>query len=153
MESDKAKAQDALRQAKREIPQDPEKVNNAKAEVAKANDALKAQREKEKEFNNAEKARILGADQTKQDTLDNPTNPDASQAENTTQTAESSISDTGDTSQSSEGSASSSGQSSSKSVSSSFTILTKTSPGFKDLLTSSPRAFSLTLLINSLTTL
>lgn len=119
LKADKAKAQDALRQAKREIPQDPEKVNNAKAEVAKANDALKAQREKEKEFNNAEKARILGADQTKQDTLDNPTNPDASQAENTTQTAESSISDTGDTSQSSEGSASSSGQSSSKSVSSS----------------------------------
>ena len=88
LKAEKAKAQDALRQAKREIPQDPEKVNNAKAEVAKADSALKAQREKEKEFNNAEKARILGADQTKQDTLDNPTNPDANQAEDAAQTAE-----------------------------------------------------------------
>lgn len=88
LKAEKAKAQDALRQAKREIPQDPEKVNNAKAEVAKADSALKTQREKEKEFNNTEKARILGADQTKQDTLDNPTNPDASQAEDAAQTAE-----------------------------------------------------------------
>lgn len=88
LKAEKAKAQDALRQVKLEIPQDPEKVNNAKAEVAKADNVLKAQREKEKEFNNAEKARILGADQTKQDTLDNPTNPDASQAEDTAQTAE-----------------------------------------------------------------
>lgn len=114
LKAEKAKAQDALRQAKREIPQDPEKVNSAKAEVAKADSALKAQREKEKEFNNAEKARILGADQTKQDTLDNPTNPDASQAEDAAQTAENSTSDTGDTSQSSESSSENGGQNSSK---------------------------------------
>jgi len=114
LKADKAKAQDALRQAKREIPQDPEKVSNAKAEVAKADNALKTQREKEKEFNNAEKARIKGADQTKQDTLDNPTNPDASQAENAAQTAESSASNSDSSSQSSEGSASSSKQGSSK---------------------------------------
>ena len=88
LKAEKTKAQDALRVAKREIPQDPEKVNNAKADVAKANDALKAQRQKEKEFNNNEKARILGADQTKQDTLDNPSNPDASQAENAAQNSE-----------------------------------------------------------------
>ena len=110
LKAEKAKAQDALRQVKLEIPQDPEKVNNAKAEVAKADNVLKAQREKEKEFNNAEKARILGADQTKQDTLDNPTNPDASQAEDTAQTAENSTSDTGDTSQSSESSSENGGQ-------------------------------------------
>lgn len=110
LKAEKAKAQDALRQAKREIPQDPEKVNKAKAEVAKADSALKAQREKEKEFNNAEKARVLGADQTKQDTLDNPTNPDASQAEDAAQTAESSTSDTGDTSQNSESSSENGGQ-------------------------------------------
>lgn len=114
LKADKAKAQDALRQAKREIPQDPEKVINAKAEVAKANSALSNQREKEKEFNNVEKARIKGADQTKQDTLDNPTNPDASQAENAAQTAERSASDSDSSSQSSEGSASSSKQGSSK---------------------------------------
>lgn len=110
LKAEKAKAQDALRQAKREIPQDPEKVNSAKAEVAKADSALKAQREKEKEFNNAEKARIFGADQTKQDTLDNPTNPDASQAEDAAQTAENSTPDTGDTSQSSESSSENGGQ-------------------------------------------
>ena len=114
LKADKAKAKSALRQAKREIPQDPEKVNNAKAEVAKADNALKAQRDKEREFNNAEKARILGAGQTKQDTLDNSTNPDASQAENAAQTAKSSTSDSESSSQSSEGSASSTGQGSSK---------------------------------------
>lgn len=137
LKADKAKAQDALRQAKREIPQDPEKVNNAKADIAKANDALKAQREKEKEFNNAEKARILGANQTKQDTLDNPTNSDASQAENTAQTAESSTSGAGDTTQSSEGSTSSSGQSSSKSVSSSSGKGLQLGQGFYDAVAGS----------------
>lgn len=114
LKADKAKAKSALRQAKREIPQDPEKVNNAKAEVAKADNALKAQRDKEREFNNAEKARILGAGQTKQDTLDNSTNPDASQAENAAQTAKSSTPDSESSSQNSEGSASSTGQGSSK---------------------------------------
>lgn len=137
LKAEKAKAQDALRQAKREIPQDPEKVNNAKADIAKANDALKAQREKEKEFNNAEKARILGADQTKQDTLDNPTNPDASQAENTAQTAESSTSDSGDTTQSGKGSASSSGQSSSKTGSSSSGKGLQLGQGFYDAVAGS----------------
>ena len=39
------------------------------------------------------------------------------------------------------------------SVNSSLTILTKTSPGFKLLATSSPRAFSFTLFVNSFTTL
>lgn len=110
LKAEKVKAQDALRQAKREIPQDPEKVNNAKAEVAKANDALRAQREKEKEFNNAEKARILGADQTKQDTLNKPTNPDASQAEDAAQTAENSTPDSGTTAQNSESSSENSEQ-------------------------------------------
>lgn len=88
LKAEKEKAKEALRQAKREIPQDPEKVNSAKADVVKANDALRAQRQKEIEFNNNEKARTLGADQTKQDMSDNQASTDTSQAENEEQNTE-----------------------------------------------------------------
>ena len=72
----KEDAQSAYRAAKRERPQDVEKVRNARANLEDAKGALKMQRLKNKEFNNAEKARVYGEGQSKQDTLDMPTNPD-----------------------------------------------------------------------------
>ncbi|MBD5398462.1 tail fiber domain-containing protein [bacterium] len=72
----KEDAQSAYRAAKRERPQDIEKVRNARANLEDAKGALKMQRLKNKEFNNAEKARVYGEGQSKQDTLDMPTNPD-----------------------------------------------------------------------------
>ena len=88
LKANKAEKEKALRLAKMEKPQDTQKIQNAKADLVQANDAIKQQRQKEKEFNSNEKARILGGDQTKKDTLENPTDPNASVAENTDKTTQ-----------------------------------------------------------------
>lgn len=79
--SEAEKAADAkYKSAKRQIPQDTKTMEEAKAEKAKARSDKEAAKkimsdyyEKEKAFNNSQKSRILGQNETKQDTIDKPT--------------------------------------------------------------------------------
>lgn len=79
--SEAEKAADAkYKLAKRQIPQDTKTMEEAKAEKAKARSDKEAAKkimadyyEKEKAFNNSQKSRILGQNETKQDTIDKPT--------------------------------------------------------------------------------
>ncbi len=78
-EAEKA-AEAKYRSAKRQIPQDTKTMEEALAEKAKARSDKKAAKrimddyyEKEKAFNASQKSRVYGQGETKQDTIDRPT--------------------------------------------------------------------------------
>ena len=78
-EAEKA-AKAKYKSAKRKIPQDTDTMEEAKAEEAKAkSDKIAAKKimkdyfEKQRAFNNSQVSRILGQGETKQDTIDKPT--------------------------------------------------------------------------------